>query len=106
MHVAYTATNGVVYAHREDAQLADILACVKETITLDAARAQHRLRPNAEHHLKSAAAMRAIFSAYPQAVDATLGIVPRCPFRLERLTGQFPLFPVPDATRAKAIYAN
>ncbi|MGA7569458.1 MAG: error-prone DNA polymerase [Candidatus Aquilonibacter sp.] len=96
MHVAYTATNGVVYAHREDAQLADILACVKETITLDAARAQHRLRPNAEHHLKSAAAMRAIFSAYPQAVDATLGIVQRCSFRLERLTGQFPLFPVPD----------
>ncbi|MGC2130335.1 MAG: DNA polymerase III subunit alpha [Candidatus Aquilonibacter sp.] len=96
MHVAYTATNGVVYAHREDAQLADILACVKETITLDAARARHRLRPNAEYHLKSAAAMRAIFSAYPQAVDATLGIAQRCAFRLERLTGQFPLFPVPD----------
>ena len=96
MHVAYTATNGVIYAHREDAQLADILACVKETITLDAARARHRLRPNAEYHLKSAAAMRAIFSAYPQAVDATLGIAQRCAFRLERLTGQFPLFPVPD----------
>jgi error-prone DNA polymerase len=96
MHVAYVATNGVVYAQREDAQLADILTCVKETITLDAARAQHRLRPNAEYHLKSAAAMRAIFSAYPQAVDATLGIMARCAFRLERLTGQFPLFPVPD----------
>ncbi len=96
MHVACVATNGVVYARREDAQLADILACVKETITLDAARAQHRLRPNAEYHLKSAAAMRAIFSAYPQAVDATLGIAQRCAFRLERLTGQFPLFPVPD----------
>jgi error-prone DNA polymerase len=96
MRVAYVATNGVVYANREDAQLADILACVKETITLDAARAQHRLRPNAEYHLKSAAAMRAIFSAYPQAVDAALGIAQRCAFRLERLTGQFPLFPVPD----------
>ena len=96
MHVAYVATNGVVYAQRENAQLADILTCVKETITLDAARAQHRLRPNAEYHLKSAAAMRAIFSAYPQAVDATLGIKARCAFRLERLTGQFPLFPVPD----------
>jgi error-prone DNA polymerase len=96
MRVAYVATNGVVYAQREDAQLADILACVKQTITLDAARAQHRLRPNAEYHLKSAASMRAIFSAYPQAVDATLGIAARCRFRLERLTGQFPLFPVPD----------
>jgi error-prone DNA polymerase len=96
MRVAYVATNGVVYAQREDAQLADILACVKETITLDAARAQHRLRPNAEYHLKSATSMRAIFSAYPQAVDATIGIAARCRFRLERLTGQFPLFPVPD----------
>ena len=98
MRVAYVATNGVVYAQREDAQLADILTCVKETVTLDAARAQHRLRPNAEYHLKSAAAMRAIFSAYPQAVDASLGIVERCRFRLERLTGQFPLFPVPDGS--------
>ena len=96
MRVAYVATNGVVYAQREDAQLADILACVKETITLDSARARHRLRPNAEYHLKSAAAMRAVFSAYPEAIDATLGIAQRCRFRLERLTGQFPLFPVPD----------
>jgi error-prone DNA polymerase len=96
MRVAYVATNGVVYAQREDAQLADILACVKDTITLDEARARHRLRPNAEYHLKSAAAMRAIFSAYPQAADATLGIAERCRFRLERLTGQFPLFPAPD----------
>ena len=96
MRVAYVATNGVVYVQREDAQLADILACVKETITLDRARAQHRLRPNAEYHLKSAAAMRAVFSAYPEAIDATLGVAQRCRFRLERLTGQFPLFPVPE----------
>jgi error-prone DNA polymerase len=96
MRVAYVATNGVVYAQREDAQLADILACVKETITLDAARAQNRLRPNAEYHLKSAAAMRAIFSACPEALDATIGIAQRCSFRLDRQIGQFPLFPAPD----------
>ncbi len=96
MRIAYVATNGVVYAQREDAQLADIMACVKETITLDAARAQNRLRPNAEYHLKSAAAMRAIFSAYPEALDATIGIAQRCRFRLDRQVGQFPLFPAPD----------
>ncbi len=96
MRVACVATNGVVYAQREDAQLADIMACVKETDTLDVARARNRLRPNAEYHLKSAAAMRAIFSAYPQALDATIGITQRCRFRLERQIGQFPLFPVPD----------
>jgi error-prone DNA polymerase len=96
MRVACVATNGVVYADREDAQLADILACVKETITLDAARAQNRLRPNAEYHLKSAISMRAIFSAYPEALDATIGIAQRCSFRLDRQIGQFPIFPVPD----------
>ena len=96
MRVAYVATNGVVYARRSDAQLADILTCIKETIALDAAREAHRLRPNAEYHLKAAAAMRAIFSLYPEAIDATLGIAQRCRFRLERQTGQFPVFPVPD----------
>ena len=94
MRMPYVATNGVVYAHRDDAQLADILTCVKETIPLEQARSQHRLRPNAEYHLKSAAAMHAIFNAYPEALDATLGIAQRCRFRLERLHGQFPLFPV------------
>jgi error-prone DNA polymerase len=96
MHVPYVATNGAIYARREEAQLADVLACIKETISLEEARARHRLRPNAEYHLKSAAAMRAVFSAHPEALDATLGIAQRCSFRLERLTGQFPLFPVPE----------
>jgi error-prone DNA polymerase len=96
LRVPYVATNGVVYARREDAPLADVLACVKETITLVEARARHRLRPNAEYHLKSAASMRRLFGDRPEAIDATLGIAERCTFRLERLTGQFPHFPVPD----------
>ena len=96
LHVPYVATNGVHYSRREDAHLADILACVKETITLDEARKSNRLRPNSEYHLKSAAAMRAIFRTYPEAVDATLGIAERCAFRLEKQTGQFPLFPVAE----------
>ena len=96
LRVSYVATNGVVYARHEDAQLADVLACIKDTVSLEAARAANMLRPNAEYHLKSAAAMRALFCHYPEAVDATLGIAERCRFRLERLVGQFPLFPVPE----------
>ncbi len=95
LHVSYVATNAVVYAQKDDAQLADVLTCVRKTVTLDEARARHLLRPNAEYHLKSAAAMRALFAAYPEAIDATLGIAERCRYRLERQTGQFPLFPVP-----------
>jgi error-prone DNA polymerase len=96
LRVPYVATNAVVYAHREDAMLADLLACVKETTTLEQARLDHRLRPNAEYHLKSAAAMRAVFSGHPEALDATLGIAERCRYRLERQVGQFPHFVVPD----------
>ena len=40
--------------------------------------------------------MRRLFSPYPQAVARTVEIANRCLFRLERLTGQFPLFPVEE----------
>ncbi len=96
LKIAYVATNAAAYARREEAPLADVLACVKETITLEEARAQHRLRPNAEYYLKSPAAMRKLFAAHPEAIDATLAIAERCAFRLERLIGQFPLFSVPE----------
>ena len=96
LRIPYVATNGVAYARREDAPLADVLACVRETMDLERARNEHRLRPNAEFHLKSATAMRRLFRQYPEAIDATAGIAERCKFRLDRLAGQFPLFPVPD----------
>ncbi|HEX3670458.1 MAG TPA: error-prone DNA polymerase [Candidatus Cybelea sp.] len=93
--VPYVATNGVAYAAKDDALVADVLACVRNRTTLEAARAANALRPNAEYHLKSAAAMRRLFARYPEAVAATHTIAQRCRFRLERLAEQFPLFPVP-----------
>ena len=96
LRIPYVATNAVAYAHRDDALLADILTCVKETTTLEAARAAYRLRPNAEYHLKSADAMAHLFRRHPEAVEMSVAIAQRCGFRLERLTGQFPLFPVPE----------
>ncbi|HEY9085797.1 MAG TPA: PHP domain-containing protein [Candidatus Tyrphobacter sp.] len=89
------ATNGVVYARKEGALLADVLACIKETMTLEDARAKNRLRQNAEYHLKSPRAMHRLFRNRPEALKATFEIARRCTFRLDRLTGQFPLFPVP-----------
>jgi error-prone DNA polymerase len=95
-HIPYVATNGVAYAHKSDADVADVMACVKHKTHLAQARADHLLRPNAEYHLKPARAMRRLFREYPEAIDATLTIAERCAFRLERITGQFPLFPVPE----------
>jgi error-prone DNA polymerase len=96
--VAYVATNAVIYARKDDALVADVLACVRDGTTLHEARAANKLRPNAEYHLKSPAAMRRLFADYPEAIDASIAIAKRCRFRLERLTGQFPLFPVPEGS--------
>ena len=96
--VPYVATNAVVYAAKDDALVADVLACVRAGTTLQAARAANALRPNAEFHLKSPAAMRRLFAQYPEAIAAGIAIARRCRFRLERLTGQFPLFPVPEGS--------
>lgn len=93
--VPYVATNAVVYAVPDDALLADVLACVRDHTTLEAARAANELRPNAEFYLKAPAAMRRLFAEYPEAIVAGLAIAKRCGFRLDRLAGQFPLFPVP-----------
>ena len=94
--VPYVATNAVVYALQDDALVADVLACVREVTTLQAARAANNLRPNAEFYVKSPAAMGRLFAEYPEAIAASVAIARRCRFRLDRLTGQFPLFPVPE----------
>jgi error-prone DNA polymerase len=94
--IACVATNGVVYAVKDDARLSDILTCVRHGTTIDAAHEDHLLRPNAEFHLKAARAMRRLFVRYPDAVARSVEIARRCSFRLERITGQFPLFPVED----------
>ncbi len=97
-HLPYVATNAVAYAVGNDALVADVLACVRDGTTLAAARSANQLRPNAEFHLKAPAAMRRLFSEYPEAVECSIAIAKRCTFRLERLVGQFPLFEVPEGS--------
>jgi error-prone DNA polymerase len=94
--IACVATNAVAYAVREHAEVADLLCCVKHRSTLERAHAEYILRPNAEYHLKAPAAMRRLFAEHPEAIDRSVAIAQRCSFRLERLTGQFPLFPTPE----------
>ncbi|MBV8689699.1 MAG: PHP domain-containing protein, partial [Candidatus Eremiobacteraeota bacterium] len=102
--IPYVATNGVVYAHKQDARLADVLVCVKHTVTLAQAREQLLLRPNAEFFLKAPALMQRLFRPYPQAIRNTLAIAERCQFRLDRLTGQFPQFPIPTGETSRQTY--
>ena len=87
------ATNGAAYARPEDALLCDVLTCIKYKTNL--AQAGTLLLPNHEFYLKSPAQMARIFAPYPKALENTLAISERCHFRLDKLAGQFPLFPVP-----------
>jgi error-prone DNA polymerase len=91
--VPYVATNGVAYATRADARLADVLQCVRYKTTLQ--KADTLLRPNHEHDLKSAEQMAKLFAPYPLAIANTLAVAERCAFRLDSLGGQFPHFPIP-----------
>jgi error-prone DNA polymerase len=96
LQIPYVATNGVMYAVKEHARLADVLFCVKNKTTLAQAREDALLRPNAEYYLKTPRMMAQIFAGYPEAIRNTLLIAERCAFRLGRLVGQFPLFPVAE----------
>jgi error-prone DNA polymerase len=96
------ATNGAAYARPEDALLCDVLTCIKYKTNLP--QAGTLLLPNHEFYLKSPAQMARIFAPYPRALENTLAIAERCHFRLERLAGQFPLFPVPPGEASTHSY--
>lgn len=94
LDVPYVATNGVAYANRDDGLLSDVLACVKFGASLQTAGTL--LRPNHEYHLKTPAQMARLFDEFPLALRNTITIVERCEFRLQKLAGEFPLFPIPE----------
>jgi len=91
--IPYVATSGAAYATPDDALLCDVLTCVKYRTSLP--KAGTLLPPNREFYLKSPAQMAKIFAPYPLAIKNTLAIAERCRFRLDKLAGQFPLFPIP-----------
>ncbi|MDB5093367.1 MAG: hypothetical protein JWO85_1468, partial [Candidatus Eremiobacteraeota bacterium] len=93
LDVPYVATNGVAYATRDDGLLCDVLTCVKYGAPLQTAGTL--LRPNHEYHLKTPAQMARLFAEFPLAIRNTLAIAERCAFRLDKLGGEFPLFPIP-----------
>lgn len=84
------ATNGVVHAQAEDAPVADVLTCLREHTTLDAAG--RLLSRNRERHLKGDREMRALFSDLPEAVDNAAALGARLRFTLADLGYRFPDF--------------
>ncbi|MBI3436783.1 MAG: error-prone DNA polymerase [Proteobacteria bacterium] len=82
------AVNDVLYHAPQRRPLQDVLTCIREHTTIDAAG--RRLEANAERHLKSAQEMSRLFRAAPQAVAATSGFLDLCRFSLDELRYEYP----------------
>ncbi|KIC39895.1 DNA polymerase [Ruegeria sp. ANG-R] len=80
---------GDVVMHRGNRrQLADVLTCMREHITID--EIGTNALPNAERRLKGHADMARLFQDHPGALRRTLEIADRCSFNLSELSYEYP----------------
>ena len=82
------ATNDAMMHAPERRPLADVLQCIRETMTLDTAG--RRLAANAERHLKSGPEMARLFAEAPEAVAETLRFLAGIRFSLDQLRYDYP----------------
>ena len=75
--------------------LLDVMTCIREGVTLNAAG--RRLSVNAERHLKAPTAMARLFRDAPRAVDESLAVFEQLAFSLDDLRYEYPDEPVGDA---------
>jgi len=87
------ATNAVLYHHFERRRLQDVLACIREGVTID--QAGFRLQAHAERHLKAPAEMARLFRGHEDAILRTQTIAEACRFSLDALSYEYPDEPVP-----------
>jgi DNA polymerase-3 subunit alpha len=96
--IPLVATNNVRYLQESDADVLDVLLCIRDGKTIeDADRVKYRTR---EYYLKSAAEMNELFIFLPEALENTVRIAERC--QVELPLGEFilPQFPVPEGKTA------
>ncbi|MFN0064447.1 MAG: error-prone DNA polymerase [Myxococcaceae bacterium] len=86
--VAACATNAVRYAHPEHKPIFDVLHCIREGVTLDAAG--RALALNAEARLKSFQEMQRVFADEPQWLSEGRTVADACRFSLRELKYRFP----------------
>jgi len=87
------ATNEPRLITRENRPLLDVLTCIREHATLDAAG--RLLARNSERFMKSGKVMERLFADCPQAVANTGELALRLGFTLKNLGYQFPDYPLP-----------
>ena len=91
--LAPLATNEPRLVARNDRPLLDVLTCIREHTTLEAAG--RRLARNSEHFLKSGRVMERLFADCPEAVANTGELALRLGFTLKDLGYRFPDYPLP-----------
>src|SRR5271166_1505856 len=82
------ATNDALMHAPERRPLADIVACIREGVTLEAAG--KLTQANAERHLKSPREMARLFAEAPEAVEATIRFLDGLAFSLDELAHRYP----------------
>lgn len=98
-HVPLIATNDVLYHDHGRRVLQDVVSCIREKTTIEAAG--RLLEANAERHLKPAAEMIRLFRDYPEAIAETIRFAGRIAFSLDQLKYQYPDEPVPPGKTAQ-----
>jgi error-prone DNA polymerase len=86
--VPILATNSVRYASREGKLVYDVLHCIREGLTLDAAG--RSLSPNTEAHLKPREEMARLFADHPEWLARSRTIAEACRFVMTELRYDFP----------------
>jgi len=94
LSIPIVASNNVYYATPDGRRLQDVLTCIKNHTTLDAA--DDLLYPNAERYLKAPSQMVRQFRRYPEAIAGSEAIAERCDFSLDSLNTSLPDFDVPS----------
>lgn len=83
------AAHEVLYHDRARRPLQDVLTCIRHGVPLG--EIGIRIKPNAEHALKTSEEFAALFSDDPDAVRRTHEVADRCTFSLTELRYRFPL---------------
>jgi len=86
--VPVVATGDVLYHTPERRILQDVVTCVREGTTIDAAG--FKRERFADRHMKSPQEMARLFARYPEALRNTLAIADACRFSLNELRYQYP----------------
>ncbi|KAB0676325.1 error-prone DNA polymerase [Aureimonas leprariae] len=86
--VATVVTNDVLFHSPDRRILQDVVTCIRERTTIDAAG--FRRERHADRYLKAPEEMNRLFKRYPDAIRRTMGIAERCRFSMDELAYQYP----------------